>query len=69
MNDDPARARFFAMQAMRLGGLMMVIAALLGLNDVLPIPPIAAWPLLIVGLIEMFLIPQILARHWRTIDD
>ena len=69
MNDDPARARFFAMQAMRLGGLMMVIAALLGLNDVLPIPPIAAWPLLIVGLSEMFLIPQILARHWRTIDD
>lgn len=69
MNDDPARARFFAMQAMRLGGLMMVIAALLGLNDVLPIPPIAAWPLLILGLIEMFLIPQILARHWRTIDD
>ncbi len=69
MNDDPARARFFAMQAMRLGGLMMVIAGLLGLNDVLPIPPIAAWPLLIVGLIEMFLIPQILARHWRTIDD
>ena len=69
MNDDPARARFFAMQAMRLGGLMMVIAGLLGLNDVLPIPPSAAWPLLIVGLIEMFLSPQILARHWRTIDD
>ena len=69
MNDDPARARFFAMQAMRLGGLMMVIAALLGLNGVLPVPPVAAWPLLIVGLIEMFLIPQILARHWRTIDD
>ena len=68
MNDDPARARFFAMQAMRLGGLMMVIAALLGLNGVLPVPPVAAWPLLIVGLIEIFVIPQILARHWRTID-
>jgi len=69
MNDDPARVRFFAMQAMRLGGLMMVIAALLGLNGVLPIPPVAAWPLLIVGLIEIFVIPQILARHWRTIDE
>lgn len=69
MNGDPARARFFAMQAMRLGGLMMVIAALLGLNGVLPIPPVAAWPLLIVGLIEIFVIPQILARHWRTIDE
>ena len=69
MNGDPARARFFAMQAMRLGGLMMVIAALLGLNGVLPVPPVAAWPLLIVGLIEIFVIPQILARHWRTIDD
>ena len=46
MNGDPARARFFAMQAMRLGGLMMVIAALLGLNGVLPVPPVAAWPLL-----------------------
>ncbi|QZP08016.1 hypothetical protein [Caenibius sp. WL] len=69
MNGDPARARFFAMQAMRLGGLMMVIAALLGLNGVLPVPPVAAWPLLIVGLIEIFVIPQILARHWRTIDE
>lgn len=69
MNGDPARARFFAMQAMRLGGLMMVIAAMLGLNGVLPVPPVAAWPLLIVGLIEIFVIPQILARHWRTIDE
>ena len=69
MNGDPARVRFFAMQAMRLGGLMMVIAALLGLNGVLPVPPVAAWPLLIVGLIEIFVIPQILARHWRTIDE
>jgi len=69
MNDDPARARFFAMQAVRLGGLIMAIAALLGLNGALPIPRIAAWPLLILGLIEIFVIPQILARRWRTIDD
>lgn len=69
MNDDPARARFFAMQAVRLGGLIMAIAALLGLNGALPIPHIAAWPLLILGLIEIFVIPQILARRWRTIDD
>lgn len=66
MNDDLARSRFFAMQFMRLGGLAMVIVALLGLNDVLPVPPIAAWPLLIFGLVEIFVIPQMLARHWRT---
>lgn len=66
MNDDPARARFFALQFMRLGGLAMVIVALLGLNHVLPIPPVAAWPLLVLGLVEIFVIPQMLARQWRS---
>lgn len=66
MNNDPARPRFFALQLMRLGGLAMVIVALLGLNDVLPVPPVAAWPLLVLGLVEIFVIPQILARQWRS---
>lgn len=66
MNNDPARARFFALQLMRLGGLAMVIVALLGLNDVLPVPPVAAWPLLVLGLVEIFVIPQMLARQWRS---
>ena len=66
MNDDPARARFFALQLMRLGGLAMVVVALLGLNNVLPIPPAGSWPLLILGLVEIFVVPQILARQWRS---
>lgn len=68
MNDgnDPARNRFIVIQALRLGGVIMVILALLGLNNVIPIPGIAAYPILIVGLVDIFVVPQVLARKWRT---
>ncbi|OCC25255.1 hypothetical protein MB02_00805 [Croceicoccus estronivorus] len=66
MNQDPARNRFIVMQALRLGGVVMVLLSLLALNGVLPIPEIAAWPILVIGLVDIFVVPQILARKWRT---
>jgi len=66
MNEDPARNRFIVIQALRLGGVIMVILALLALSGVTPIPQIAAWPVLVIGLIDIFIVPQMLARKWRT---
>lgn len=66
MNADPARNRFLVIQALRLGGVAMVVIALLSLNGVIPVPDVAAWPILIIGLVDIFVVPQILARKWRT---
>ncbi len=66
MNDDRARNRFFVIQLLRLGGVAMVVLALLALNAVVPIPEFAAWPILVVGLVDIFVVPQLLARAWRT---
>ena len=65
-NDDKARGRFIVLQALRLGGVAMVLIALLGLNNVIAIPALAAWPILVIGLIDIFVVPQVLARKWRT---
>lgn len=65
-NEDQARARFLVIQIMRLSGVAMVIAALLILNGVLPLPRIVAWVFLPIGLVDVFIVPQILARKWRS---
>ena len=66
MTPDPARNRFFAIQALRLGGVALVIVALLALKGVVPLPQIAAWPILVVGLADILVVPALLARRWRT---
>jgi uncharacterized membrane protein HdeD (DUF308 family) len=67
---DPAAARFMAMQAVRLAGVAMVLAGLLvvaGPPDVLGnLPDVAGYILLAAGLIDVFLVPTLLARRWRT---
>ncbi|AZI36740.1 hypothetical protein NT2_05_03320 [Caenibius tardaugens NBRC 16725] len=65
-DDNQARTRFLIIQLMRLGGVALVVFSLLVINHALPFPEIVGWPLLVIGLIEIFLIPRILARMWRT---
>lgn len=64
--DDRARARFMVIQLMRLSGVAMVIASLLILNGVLPLPKIVAWVFLPIGIVDVFVVPQFLARKWRS---
>lgn len=72
MNESPqaaercARNRFMVMSALRLGGVFMVLASLLLLNGVIPLPPVAGWIGLALGLVGIFVVPQVLARAWRT---
>lgn len=72
MNESPqaaerrARNRFMVMSALRLGGVFMVLASLLLLNGVLPLPRFVGWIGLALGLIGIFVVPQVLARAWRT---
>lgn len=65
-SEDQARGRFMVIQLLRLGGVAMVIVALLILNGVIPAPAIVGWALLPIGIVDIFLVPQFLARKWRT---
>ena len=72
MMEDPeaaerrARGRFLVMSLIRLGGVMVVLLSLLLLNGVIPLPPVAGWIGLALGLIGIFVVPLKLARAWRT---
>jgi hypothetical protein len=64
--EDVARNRWMVIQAARAGGAIMVVVALLALEGIVPLPEIAAWVLLAVGLVDVFLVPTLLARKWSS---
>jgi hypothetical protein len=63
---DPAKARFFVIQAMRWSGLAMVIAGLLILNGKIALPIEAGYALTLVGLIDALIMPSVLAKAWKS---
>jgi hypothetical protein len=68
-DEDDARTRFFVIGASRLLGAAIVIAGLVGLAGKIAIPPVAAYGFIAFGLFDVFVVPQILARKWRTPDQ
>ena len=66
VSDEVARGRWMVINVLRLGGVAMVIAGMLGTRQVLEIPLIAAYALIAIGLLDIFLVPLLLARKWRT---
>lgn len=61
-----ARNRWAMITAVRLAGVGMVVAGVLMLRGALPGPALAGYVLLAVGLVDTFVVPQVLARKWRT---
>lgn len=69
MNDDAlAKRRFAVINLVRLGGLLMVLAGIAAQQGVLPLPDPIGLILVVLGLIEFFALPNVLARRWRTKD-
>lgn len=66
VSDEVARNRWLVINVLRLGGVAMVIAGMLGTRQVIEMPLIAAYALIGIGLIDIFLVPLLLARKWRT---
>jgi len=64
--DDQARSRFIVISAVRISGVAFVVIALLILGDSLALPRPLAWVLLVVGLVDALIAPQLLARAWRS---
>lgn len=63
---DPARARFAIINAIRAAGMALVVLGVLVLNYKIDLPQTVGWVFLLVGLIDVFVVPQVLARKWRT---
>lgn len=63
---DPARRRFFAIQAVRLSGVACVVVGMLTASERVPLPAWSGYLLIVIGLVGVFVIPTMLARKWRT---
>ena len=66
---DPARARFFAIQLARVGGVVLVLLGMLIWEGDLVMDggaPFVGGPLILLGMAELLLLPKHLARRWRT---
>jgi hypothetical protein len=68
MNDDHARNRFFAIQLVRLVGVAMVLAGLAVTQGALDLPQWAGVLLLVFGLFDVFFMPRVLAKRWKSPD-
>jgi hypothetical protein len=66
MSDDPARARFMAIHAMRWAGVALVILAALIIARRIDLPVEIGYVLFVVGVFDAFFMPVVLARRWRT---
>lgn len=64
--EERAKQRFMLINAMRIAGVLMILLGVAILYSVVQLPDAAAYALLVLGMIETFVTPQILARMWRT---
>ncbi len=64
--NDLARSRFFVLQAIRLSGVVLGILGLAVLSGRIELPRIAGALMVVVGVIDAFIAPAILARRWKS---
>jgi hypothetical protein len=69
MTEDEARSRFLVMNAVRITGVGLVLVGILATRGVVPLPREVGYFFVVLGLIEVFVIPQLLARKWRSPPD
>jgi hypothetical protein len=67
---DPARSRWIIIQAMRLLGVAMIVVGILLTQGKLDLAgdsnELLGYLLVVIGLVDGFVMPQVLARKWRT---
>ena len=66
VSDDVARGRWLAMNLIRIAGVAMVVVGILIVQRVIEEPAWSGYVLVGVGLLDVFLIPRVLARKWRS---
>jgi hypothetical protein len=65
-NEADARTRFFVIGATRLLGVAIVLVGMLAVAGRIGIPPPAGYAFIAFGLFDVFWMPLILSRKWRT---
>ena len=64
---DPAIARYWMLQLMRLGGVLLVLGGVLILAGRLgEAPPLLGYGLVVLGAFEFFFLPRMLAKRWKS---
>ena len=63
---EAARNRWLVISALRAAGVAMVLVGLLIVRQVIPEPAWAGYTILAVGLVDVFFVPLLLARKWRS---
>ncbi|MXO72709.1 hypothetical protein [Alteraurantiacibacter buctensis] len=65
-DDQRAKGRFLAINAMRVTGVVMVLMGIAIVRGAIDLPDVAAYVLIALGLVEAFVAPAVLARVWRS---
>jgi hypothetical protein len=63
---DRAKARFVAIALIRLSGAVMVLVGLLITERRLDLPWLLGVVLTVAGFFDVFVMPKLLARRWKT---
>jgi type IV secretory pathway VirB2 component (pilin) len=64
--DAKARNRFIVIQLMRVGGVAMVMFGIAVLRGLVQLPDVVGYVLIVMGIGEAFVAPQMLARLWSS---
>ncbi|WP_296674912.1 hypothetical protein [Novosphingobium sp.] len=63
---DPAKQRFIVLQLLRLSGAFFALLGLLVVARRIDLPVIAGYAFLIVGFVDLFVAPLLLAKRWKS---
>ena len=63
---DPARQRFMVMQLIRASGGALALLGLLIVAGKTAMPVAAGYALLLVGAVDLLVMPIILAKRWKS---
>lgn len=66
IHDDLAKRRFFTIQAVRIGGLALLLFGIVAVNGRIGVPRETGYVLVPVGLVLFAVLPAMLARHWKS---
>lgn len=65
-DDNLARNRFMVINLVRIVGVAMIMLGIAVLRGLVELPEVAAYVLIMMGVGETFVVPQMLARAWSS---
>ncbi len=65
-DETRARNRFMVINLMRIGGVAMILFGIAVLQGLFDLPQWIAYAVIVLGMVETFVMPQLLARAWSS---